>query len=90
MLEEVIDAAAAGAPAKAGAQFGQILGGTGGHDFHFAFFGVAHPSAQVEFAGLALYKPAEAYPLHATLNQKMKNHCSEPWPVLQMCLLRAT
>jgi hypothetical protein len=90
MLDEVIDAAAAGTSAKAGAQFGYILGGTGGYHFHFAFFGVSHPPAQVEFAGLALDKPAEAYPLHATLNQKMKNHGKEPWPVLQMCLLRAT
>ncbi len=74
VLDEAIDAAAARAAAKAGAQLGQVIGLAGGNHFHVAVFGVAHPAAQVELAGLALHKPAEADALHAALNEEMKNH----------------
>ena len=46
----------------------------GGHNFDVAVFGVAHPAAQVEFAGFALDKPAKANTLHTALNEEMKNH----------------
>ena len=84
MLDEAIDAAAAWSAAQAGAQFGQIGLRAGGHDLHFALFGIAHPTAQVKLGGLALDIPAEAHALHTALNEKVKNHCLRPWPVLQI------
>jgi len=74
VLDEVIDAASARAATQAGAQLGQVGFVAVRHHFHVAVFGVAHPAAQVEFAGLAVYIPAEAHALHATLNQEMKDH----------------
>jgi hypothetical protein len=74
VFDEAVDAAATGAAAQAGAQFGQVGFFAVGDHFHFAVFGVAHPAAQVEFAGFAVNEPAEAYSLHATLNEKVKNH----------------
>ena len=73
-LYQAIHAASAGAAAQAGPQCGQVGFTAGGHHFHVAFLGVAHPAAQVQFAGLAVYVPAEAHALHSSLNQKMKNH----------------
>jgi anthranilate synthase/aminodeoxychorismate synthase-like glutamine amidotransferase len=37
-----------------------------------------------------VHKPPKANSLHATLNEKVKNHNLEPWPVLQMRRLGAT
>src|SRR5271166_777822 len=82
MFDDVIDAAAARAALEAGAQVVDVGGLAGGDNFHIALLGVAHPSAQVEFAGLALHKPAEADALYAALNQKVNDHGQ--WPVLQM------
>jgi len=84
VLDEAINAAAARSAAQAGAQFGQIGLRAGDHDLHFALFGIAHPTAQVKLSGLALDIPAEAHALHTSLNEKMKNHCLRPWPVLQI------
>jgi hypothetical protein len=50
------------------AQFGQIGYVACGHNFHVAVFRVAHPAAQVKFAGLPMHKPPEAHTLHAPLN----------------------
>jgi len=74
MFEQAVDAAAAGASPEALAKFVEIISGAGSNDFHVAVFRVAHPAAQVEFAGFPVNKPAEAYTLHATLNEEMKNH----------------
>jgi len=68
MLDEAVDATAARTAAQAGAEFGEVFGRAVGNDFHFAFFRVADPATQVEFAGLAVNEPAEAYALDATLN----------------------
>jgi hypothetical protein len=75
VLDEVVDAAASGTSAQAGAEFGQVGLFSVGDHFHVAFFGVSDPAAEVELAGLAVDKPAEAYALYAALNQEMKNHC---------------
>ncbi len=74
MLHQPIYAAAAWPAAQAGPQLGQIFGRSRGYHLHFALFGVAHPAAQIQLAGLPLHKPAEAHALHTALNQKMKNH----------------
>ena len=74
MLQDAVHAAAARATAQAPAQLIKVLRLAGGHHFHFAVFGVAHPAAQVEFAGLSVNKPAEAYALHAATNEEMNNH----------------
>jgi anthranilate synthase/aminodeoxychorismate synthase-like glutamine amidotransferase len=74
VLDEPVDAAAARAAAQIGAQLGQVLVVTVRHHFNIAVLGIAHPAAQLQLAGLAVHKPAETYPLHATLYQKMKNH----------------
>ena len=68
MLNEAVYAASARTSAKAGSQFGQVGLLAMRHYLHLAIFGVAHPAAQVEFAGLAVYEPAKANSLHATLN----------------------
>ena len=68
MLDEAVDAGAARATAQAGAELVQIGGIARRDDFHIAFLGVAHPTAQIELTGLALNKPAKAHPLYAALN----------------------
>jgi len=84
VLDEPVYAAAARSAAEAGPQFSQIVRRSGGHHFDLAVLSVAHPSAQVQLAGLPVNIPPEAHPLYATLNEKMKNHRREPWPVLQI------
>src|SRR5580698_5551127 len=76
MLDDMIDAAAARAAAQAGAQLVQVGWLAGGDYFHVAVFGVAHPAAQLQLAGLTVNEPAKAYALHTSLYQKMKNHSS--------------
>ena len=44
MFNHTIHAAAAGSALETGAEVGQIGGLAGGHYFHVAVFGVAHPS----------------------------------------------
>ena len=45
-------------------------------DEHFdsALFCVAHPTTQIQFLGLPVDKPPKADPLHATCDEKMKDH----------------
>ena len=74
VFDEAIDAAAAGSAAEAAAQFVEVFGGAGGYDLDVAIFGVADPAAQGEFAGFAVYEPAEADTLYATLNEKVEDH----------------
>jgi hypothetical protein len=74
MLDKPIDPAPARPSAQAGAQLGQVRFVSVGYDLNVAVLCVPHPPAQVQLAGLAVYKPAEADALHTTLNQKMKNH----------------
>jgi len=85
MLDDAVDAGAAGSAAKAGAKFGQIAGCARGDNFDVALFGIAHPTAQIELAGLALNEPAEPDALNATLNEEVEDHSIEPRPVLQTC-----
>jgi hypothetical protein len=74
MFNDAIDTAAAWAALQTGSKLIEIGWLTGGDDFHVAFFGVADPAAQIEFAGLAMYEPAEADALHAALNKEVKDH----------------
>ena len=73
VLNDAIDAAAARAAFEAGAQIFEIGGLAGSDNFNGAIFGVAHPAAQFEFAGLALHEPAETYALYAALNEEVKD-----------------
>lgn len=81
MFDDLVDAGATRAAAKAGTQFAEIILGTGGYDFDIAVFGVADPAAEVEFLGFTMHEPAEADPLHAPTNEEVKHH---PGPVLQI------
>jgi hypothetical protein len=74
VFDETVDATAAGAAAEALTEIRQILGGAGGNYFNIAVFGVAHPAAEVEFAGFAVNEPAEAHALYAALNEEVENH----------------
>jgi hypothetical protein len=74
VLDEAVDAAAARTFAQAGAQFGEVRGRAGSHNFHIAILCVADPAAQVEFAGFAVDEPAEADALNATLDEEVKDH----------------
>ncbi len=65
VLNHVIHAAAARPTSQAGPQFRQIFQRAGGHNFHVAFFGIAHPAPQIEFTRLPVHIPPEADPLHA-------------------------
>ncbi len=84
VLDDAVDAGAARAAAEAGTKLIEVAGVARRHHFHVAVLGVAHPSAQVKLAGLALYKPAETDSLYTALNEEMKNHGCQPSPVLQM------
>jgi hypothetical protein len=68
VLDELVDTAAARASAEASAEFGEIFDGAGGEHFNLAVFGVAHPAAEIEFAGFAMNEPAEADALDPTTN----------------------
>jgi hypothetical protein len=76
VLDEAVDAAAAGASAEALAEIGEVFDRTGCDDFDIAFFGVADPAVEVEFAGFAMDEPAESYALDAALNEEVENHSS--------------
>jgi hypothetical protein len=84
VLDDAVDARATRAAAKAGAKLIQVAGFASGNHFHIAVLSVAHPSAQIQLAGLALHKPAKADTLHTALNKEMNHHGFRPSPVLQM------
>ena len=90
VLDEPVHAGAARTTPQAGAQLSQVGFSAMRHHLHMPLFGVAHPAAQIQLAGLPMHVPAEAHPLHPSLNQKMKNHGFGPWPVLQIGASRAT
>ena len=70
-LYDAVDAAAARAAVKAGAQFGQVFGGAKCDHFDLAVFGVPDPAAQIELTGFAMHIPAKTDALHTTLDEKM-------------------
>jgi hypothetical protein len=74
MFDQAVDAAAARAAAQAGAQLGKVGLVAMRNYLNVALFGVAHPAAQIEFAGLTVHVPPEPNPLHAASNQEMKDH----------------
>ena len=74
MLDDAIDAAAAGAALEAEAQIGEVGGIAGGDNFHVAVFSVAHPAFELELAGLTMHEPAKAHTLYAALNEEVKDH----------------
>ena len=82
MLDQAIHAAAARSAAQAGAQLGQVGLVAMRNHLYVALFGVAHPAAQVQLAGFAVYVPPEPNPLHAALNQEMKDHGFQTKPSL--------
>src|ERR1700679_2104359 len=45
-----------------------------GHNLNVSLVGVLHPAVQAKFSRLPLHEPAEANPLHATLDQEMEDH----------------
>ncbi len=78
VLDDGIDAAAAGAFAELGAEVVDVLGLTGGDNFDIAGIGVPHPAAQAELGGFAVNKPAEADALHTAANEKVHHHAEKP------------
>ena len=74
VLDDVIDAGASGAAAKAGAEFVKILRPAGGDNLHVSVFGVADPATQVKFAGFAMDEPAKTDSLNPAADEKMKDH----------------
>ena len=74
MFEDAVNACATWALAQAGAEIGEVAGSSRGDDFDVAFFGVADPAGETEFASFAVDKPAKANALNATLHEKMENH----------------
>src|SRR3569833_549125 len=87
MFDDAIDAAPARSSTEAVAQVCEIFCTAGSDNFDVAVFGVADPTAKIEFAGFAVNEPTEAYALHATLNEEVENH-SQIWPVFQKQALR--
>lgn len=83
MFDNAIDTAAARAEFETGAQLIEIGRVSGRDDFYIALLSVAHPTAQLELAGLPMNEPAKANPLHAPLNLEMNDHGLQPLPVLQ-------
>jgi hypothetical protein len=76
VLDHMIHTRAARAAAEAAAQFVQVLGVTGRNHLQIAIFSVADPALQFQFARFALDEPAEADPLNAATDKKVKNHTS--------------
>ncbi len=74
VLDDMVDSRAARTSVKARAKFVEIAGVARSQDLDFALLGITHPPAQFQLAGLALHEPAEAYTLHATLNEEMNDH----------------
>jgi hypothetical protein len=74
VFDYAVDTAATRAAAEAGAELVEVGLFAVDEDFHIAVFGVADPAAEVEFAGLAVNIPAEAYALYPALNEEVKNH----------------
>ncbi len=68
VLDKAIDATAPRTSAETGSQLCEIGFTSGGHNLDLAIFSVAHPTAEIEFAGFPLNEPAKAYSLYATLN----------------------
>jgi hypothetical protein len=71
VLDEAVNAAAAGAAPETLPQFGQVFGAPRSYHYDVADLGVPHPAAEIEFTGLAMNEPAEAHALHTTLNEKV-------------------
>ncbi len=57
-----------------GAELGEAFGIARDDYFDIAIFGVADPAFELEFAGLAVDEPAEAYALNAASNEEVKDH----------------
>ena len=74
VFDKMIDPAAARAAAEAGAEFGEVFDSASYDYLDIPVFRVAHPAAQVEFAGFAMDKPAESHALHPAANEKVKHH----------------
>jgi hypothetical protein len=74
MLDDLIDTGTARPAAQAGTEFSEIFGGARSHDLNVAVFSIAYPAAQFEFTGFTVDEPPEADPLHASANEKVKNH----------------
>jgi len=74
VLDDLVDAAAAGTFLELGAEIGEVFGGAGGEDFDVAGVGVADPAAKAELGGFAVDEPAKADALNAAADEEVKNH----------------
>jgi hypothetical protein len=74
VLDYAVDACSAGTATEAEAQLSEVFRSAGCYDFDVSLIRVADPAGEAEFAGLAVYEPAKADALHATLDEEMKNH----------------
>src|SRR5262249_10608574 len=59
MFDDAIDTAATRSKLEAGTQLIEIGRISGRDDFNIAVLGIAHPTAQLQFAGLAMNEPAK-------------------------------
>lgn len=65
VFDHFVDPAATWAALEGGAEFSEVFFGAGYDDFDVTVFSVADPAFEVEFAGLAMDEPAEAYALYS-------------------------
>jgi hypothetical protein len=77
VLDDFVDAAAAGAFFEFGAELVEVFARAGGDDFDIAGVGVADPAAKAELGGFAVDEPAKADALNAAADEKVKNHQSK-------------
>jgi len=74
VLDDLVDAAAAGTFLKLGAEFSEVFGWAGGEDFDVSSVSVADPAAEAELGGFAVDEPAKADALNAAADEEVKNH----------------
>lgn len=84
VLDDGVDAAAAGSAAEGLTQRVERGGIAFSHHFDVAVFSVAHPTAELEGGGFALDEPAKTHALYASTNEKVANH----WKQAQCFKLR--
>jgi hypothetical protein len=77
VFDDGVDAATAGAFAELGAEVVEGWGIAGGDEFDFAGVGVADPAAEAELGGFAVDEPTKTDALHATADEKVKDHLDD-------------
>ncbi len=74
VLDELVNAAAAGAFFERGAEFVEVFRWADGEDLDVAGVGVAHPAAKAELGGFAVDEPTKADALDAAADEEVKDH----------------